>query len=130
MNESRDADKTAPPPDLRCSFCNKSQRHVKKLVAGPNVQICGECIDICVDIITEDRKDEPGATTARNLSEQVPYPSTSLYLRMTSCSLCHMPTPLEHLLAIYSRGSLCPGCIGAIEAAVATAREEANGHAQ
>jgi len=46
---------------LRCSFCNKSQRDVKKLIAGPTVYICDECVDICLDIIAEDRKDEPGA---------------------------------------------------------------------
>src|SRR6266849_4193824 len=45
---------------LRCSFCNKSQRDVKKLIAGPTVYICDECVDICLDIIAEDRKDEPG----------------------------------------------------------------------
>ncbi len=40
---------------LRCSFCNKSQREVKKLIAGPTVFICDECVDICLDIIAEDR---------------------------------------------------------------------------
>ncbi len=40
---------------LRCSFCNKSQREVKKLIAGPTVFICDECVDICLDIIQEDR---------------------------------------------------------------------------
>ena len=38
-----------------CSFCNKSQREVKKLIAGPTVFICDECVDICLDIIAEDR---------------------------------------------------------------------------
>ena len=47
---------------LRCSFCNKSQRDVKKLIAGPTVYICDECVDICLDIIAEDRKEEPGTT--------------------------------------------------------------------
>jgi ATP-dependent Clp protease ATP-binding subunit ClpX len=40
---------------LRCSFCNKSQREVKKLIAGPTVFICDECVDICLDIIAEDK---------------------------------------------------------------------------
>lgn len=40
---------------LRCSFCNKGQREVKKLIAGPTVFICDECVDICLDIIAEDR---------------------------------------------------------------------------
>ena len=32
---------------VRCSFCNKSQEQVRKLIAGPNVYICDECIEIC-----------------------------------------------------------------------------------
>lgn len=38
---------------LRCSFCGKTQDQVKKLIAGPNVYICDECIDLCADIIEE-----------------------------------------------------------------------------
>jgi ATP-dependent Clp protease ATP-binding subunit ClpX len=40
---------------LRCSFCGKSQKEVKKLIAGPGVYICDECIDLCNDIIDEER---------------------------------------------------------------------------
>ncbi len=44
---------------LQCSFCGKSQREVKKLIAGPNVYICDECIQLCNDIIAEEvEKDE------------------------------------------------------------------------
>ncbi|MDR0311904.1 MAG: ATP-dependent Clp protease ATP-binding subunit ClpX [Acidobacteriota bacterium] len=39
---------------LRCSFCSKSQSDVKKLIAGPSVYICDECVDICNDIISDD----------------------------------------------------------------------------
>ncbi|MBI3392800.1 MAG: ATP-dependent Clp protease ATP-binding subunit ClpX [Nitrospirae bacterium] len=39
---------------LRCSFCGKSQDEVKKLIAGPTVYICNECIDLCNDILAED----------------------------------------------------------------------------
>ena len=41
---------------LRCSFCNKNQRDVKKLIAGPTVYICDECVDICLDIIAEEKE--------------------------------------------------------------------------
>jgi ATP-dependent Clp protease ATP-binding subunit ClpX len=45
---------------LKCSFCNKSQRDVRKLIAGPTVYICDECVDICLDIIAEEKEsDEP-----------------------------------------------------------------------
>ena len=39
---------------LRCSFCNKTQEQVRKLIAGPNVYICDECIEICAEIIEEE----------------------------------------------------------------------------
>jgi ATP-dependent Clp protease ATP-binding subunit ClpX len=54
------AGKKAEGESLRCSFCNKDQRDVKKLIAGPTVYICDECVDICLDIIAEERElDEP-----------------------------------------------------------------------
>jgi ATP-dependent Clp protease ATP-binding subunit ClpX len=43
---------------LRCSFCNKDQNDVRKLIAGPTVFICDECVDVCNDIIADDRKTE------------------------------------------------------------------------
>lgn len=45
--------------DIRCSFCNKSQSQVKKLIAGPaGVYICDECVDICEDILEEELEEE------------------------------------------------------------------------
>jgi hypothetical protein len=41
---------------LHCSFCAKSQREVKKLIAGPKVYICDECIGLCNDILAEEKK--------------------------------------------------------------------------
>ena len=46
---------------LRCSFCNKSQNDVRKLIAGPTVFICDECVAVCQDIIDEDQSFEPAA---------------------------------------------------------------------
>ena len=44
---------------IRCSFCNKSQAQVKKLIAGPNdTYICDECVDLCADIIEEEYEEE------------------------------------------------------------------------
>jgi ATP-dependent Clp protease ATP-binding subunit ClpX len=40
---------------LTCSFCGKHQRQVKKLIAGPDVYICNECIDLCVEIIAKEQ---------------------------------------------------------------------------
>ena len=40
--------------NLSCSFCGKSQKEVKKLIAGPSVYICDECITLCNDIIADE----------------------------------------------------------------------------
>ncbi|HVN39331.1 MAG TPA: ATP-dependent Clp protease ATP-binding subunit ClpX [Myxococcota bacterium] len=56
--------------NLSCSFCGKSQREVKKLIAGPTVYICDECIELCNDIIAE----EYGHEEAPSSSSRVPKP--------------------------------------------------------
>ena len=43
---------------LRCSFCNKDQNDVRKLIAGPTVFICDECVDVCNDIIADDNRSD------------------------------------------------------------------------
>ncbi len=47
---------------LKCSFCGKSQKQVKKLIAGPGVYICDECIDLCNEIIEEELTEATGAS--------------------------------------------------------------------
>src|SRR3954462_7427756 len=50
--------------NLSCSFCGKGQREVRKLIAGPTVYICDECIRLCNDIITEENaRDQSGTPT-------------------------------------------------------------------
>lgn len=56
---------------LCCSFCGKSQKEVKKLIAGPSVYICDECIALCNDIITEELEKGDGPATGM----KVPKPS-------------------------------------------------------
>jgi hypothetical protein len=46
------APSSSTPSVLHCSFCTKSQYEVAKLIAGPDVFICDECVDLCVDIVT------------------------------------------------------------------------------
>ena len=55
--------------DLKCSFCGKSQRHVRKLIAGPGVYICDECIELCNDIVEDEFAEE-----AEPLLENLPTP--------------------------------------------------------
>ena len=47
-----------PSKTYTCSFCGKSQDEVRKLIAGPTVYICDECIDLCNDIIAEEVEEE------------------------------------------------------------------------
>ena len=52
---------------LYCSFCGKSQHEVRKLIAGPSVFICDECVDLCNDIISEEIQDDAGNRNANRL---------------------------------------------------------------
>lgn len=50
---------------LYCSFCGKSQHEVRKLIAGPSVYVCDECVELCNDIIREEIKDVPEETDSK-----------------------------------------------------------------
>ena len=59
---------------IRCSFCGKPQEMVKKIIAGPNVFICDECIGICNNIMeSEVYEEEKGYTDVK--SEKIPTPA-------------------------------------------------------
>ena len=53
MKESLISGDTPEADTLYCSFCGKGQHEVRKLIAGPTVFICDECVELCIDIITE-----------------------------------------------------------------------------
>ncbi len=59
---------------LRCSFCGKSQEEVKKLVAGPTVYICNECVALCNDILREEEKTEEPKSGAPKPRLTIPRP--------------------------------------------------------
>ena len=67
---------------LKCSFCGKSQEQVRKLIAGPGVYICDECIDLCNEILDEELVDgqsspAPGRHAAENSRSKTPTKKTS-----------------------------------------------------
>ncbi len=64
------SDSTDSKNTLYCSFCGKSQHEVRKLIAGPNVFVCNECVELCMDIIREETKTQMVRT-----GEGVPTPS-------------------------------------------------------
>ena len=71
MTDERDGKGEDSGKLLYCSFCGKSQHEVRKLIAGPSVFICDECVDLCNDIIREEVQEESSDST----SEKLPTPS-------------------------------------------------------
>jgi len=78
---------------LKCSFCGKSQDQVRKLIAGPGVYICDECIDLCIEILDEELLDNQANTNnSPQVKKKLPTdnPKKSVPLELTS-----IPKPLE-----------------------------------
>src|SRR6186713_3597351 len=63
--------KTGETDVLRCSFCNKDQNDVRKLIAGPTVFICDECVEVCNDIIADDNKFDRSTRSALPLPVEI-----------------------------------------------------------
>jgi hypothetical protein len=94
---------------LHCSFCNKTQRQVKKLIAGPNVLICDECVDICLAILND-----PGEVDESYYTRD----DDGAIALAVRCRMCNTDTLTSRSLLVAGRGILCAGCIDAIEAAL------------
>ncbi len=69
--DGKDGDKL-----LYCSFCGKSQHEVRKLIAGPSVFICDECVDLCNDIISEELQEAKASETVEKLPTPVEISNT------------------------------------------------------
>ena len=107
---------TAP---LRCSFCTKSQNEVRKLVAGPKVYICDECIELCNDILAEEEEE------SRETADESRDDAGARLPGAAPCALCDVPTSMDVLVVVPKRGFLCFACLDAIR--TATEPETANG---
>lgn len=115
-------ERAAIEPKLQCSFCKKSQDDVRKLIAGPAVYICDECVTVCVDIIADDARAERAvADRGDRPAQEAPRWSAS-----ATCTLCRMPLVLEEALTVENRALLCRPCVSAIQAAAAQADDEAH----
>ena len=62
------------PKSVRCSFCGKAQENVRKVIAGPGVYICDECVDLCVSIIEADMYDDEKSGYTLNELNNIPSP--------------------------------------------------------
>ena len=60
---------------IRCSFCGKTQEAVQRIIAGPGVYICNECIDVCTNIIEDDLYEDPDMTYTIDEGEKLPTPA-------------------------------------------------------
>ena len=105
-----------PSEDLQCSFCGKSRDEVRKLISGPKVYICDECIALCNDILAEEwPEDVPPSSLASPPSSVSVHGSSATF--SARCTLCSFPSPREHLTTVPDRGFLCDACVDAIRAA-------------
>ncbi|MFN2444424.1 MAG: ClpX C4-type zinc finger protein [Vicinamibacterales bacterium] len=108
---------------MRCSFCGKDQHTVAKLIAGPTVFICDECVAVCVDIMEDQRRAEAaraaGVVDAPPTTNIEAWPSGAVSVW---CALCTTSVPATEALMIANRGVLCLACVGAIETTAAEAR--------
>ena len=66
--------KNDTPKSIRCSFCGKAQENVKKIVAGPGVYICDECVELCTSIIEAELYDDEKAGYTLNELNDIPSP--------------------------------------------------------
>jgi len=101
-------------PELRCSFCAKDADHVRKLIAGPKVFICDECVEVCQDILHDDGRQNPAEAPAVS--------STAPTWRGTTpagfCPLCRMPLMMQDAVLIEGKGVLCRPCVADVQEAV------------
>ncbi len=77
--------KTGSPHILRCSFCGRGQDEVTKLISGPSVYICNECVDVCGNILDKELNPpdsggtgKKGKTKSSHSKEDIPTPSELL----------------------------------------------------
>jgi ATP-dependent Clp protease ATP-binding subunit ClpX len=78
---------------LKCSFCGKSQEQVRKLIAGPGVYICDECVDLCNEILDEELLDANGAASSQPAPRSEP--PQKRRARSSNLSLNQIPKPRE-----------------------------------
>jgi len=77
---------------LKCSFCGKSQEQVRKLIAGPGVYICDECVDLCNEILDEELFEAGAVSQSNQRREQLPEKRRAL---TNNLSLSQIPKPRE-----------------------------------
>ena len=97
---------------LACSFCGKSRDEVRKLIAGPTVYICDECIDLCNDIIAEECDREEAVTTDAPGAPAGPDPWWTAPL---VCPVCRLPKSSDDVLFVAAQRWICRACVDLVK---------------
>ena len=117
-SQSSNPEKRLVGEPLRCSFCNKVENDVRKLIAGPSVFICDECVELCVEIIANDPRLQ--ALSQDSTESQRRHATTAtLPQNSAACCLCGKSASLTEMLPVENRGLLCGECADVIEDAIA-----------
>jgi ClpX C4-type zinc finger protein len=92
---------------VACSFCGKNQSEVRKLVAGPSVHICDECVELCKNIITEDLESKDKSTTNSAQAKKSEH---------RLCGVCMEERETDELIFLPHAAYMCAGCLEDIQA--------------
>jgi hypothetical protein len=89
-----------------CSFCSKSQAEVRKLIAGPSVHICDECVGLCKDIVAQEIDDRKAAKrkTAKSKTKE-----------NRLCGICMEARESDELIFLPHAAYMCAGCLEDIQ---------------
>lgn len=91
---------------VSCSFCGKSQAEVRKLVAGPSVHICDECVDLCKNIIAQETEGgDKSAVESANVKAR----------EKRLCGICMEERETDELIFLPHAAYLCAGCLEDIQ---------------
>jgi hypothetical protein len=104
---------SGPSGILCCSFCNKHQNDVQKLIAGPTAFICDECVGVCIGIIGTEAPVQRKPSEHEKEPEPSPVPEPP---PTVSCSVCGLAMPAGQELLILRSGIMCAGCVGEVVA--------------
>ena len=86
---------------VTCSFCGKNQQEVRKVIAGPSVHICNECVNLCDEILVKENAKET-ASAVQSTEERL-------------CGICMEPRETDELIFLPHAAYMCAGCLEEIQ---------------
>jgi hypothetical protein len=86
---------------VTCSFCGKNQQEVRKVIAGPSVHICNECVNLCDEILVKENVKE-AASAVQSTEERL-------------CGICMEPRETDELIFLPHAAYMCAGCLEDIQ---------------